>query len=88
MRSKTPIPFEPAVCGTVESVLSGLLDRQQRIVAALHRCRGRAIDQVRMASPVDPRIRYSIWSSFLIVSAHQRRHVWQAVQAVQKLRSG
>jgi hypothetical protein len=88
VRSKTPIPFEPMACGTVESVLSGFLERQQRMVATLHRCRGRAIDQVRMASPVDPRIRYSIWSSFLIVSAHQRRHLWQAEQAVQKLRSG
>jgi hypothetical protein len=88
IRSKTPIPLEPASCGTVESVLSGFLERQQRIVATLHRCRGRAIDQVRMASPVDPRIRYSIWSSFLIVSAHQRRHLWQAEQAVQNLRTG
>ncbi len=87
IRSRTLLPFEPVECGTVESVLSGFLDRQQRIVATLHRCRGRAIDQVRMASPVDRRIRYSIWSSFLIVAAHQRRHLSQAEQAVQKLRS-
>jgi hypothetical protein len=87
IRSKTPVPFEPRVQGTIESVLSGFLERQQRIVAALHRCRGRAIDQVRMASPVDPRIRYSIWSSFLIVAAHQRRHLSQAEQAVLMLRN-
>jgi DinB superfamily len=87
-RSKTPPPFEPAASGTIESALSGFLDRQQRIVATLHRCRGRAIDRVRIASPVDRRIRYSIWSSFLVVAAHQRRHLWQAEQAVQTLRSG
>ena len=88
IRSKTPNRFEPVASETVESVLSGFLERQQRILATLHRCRGRAIDQVRMASPVDPRIRYSIWSSFLIVSAHERRHLWQAEQAVQRLRAG
>jgi hypothetical protein len=87
IHSKTPIRFEPLACGTIESVLSGFLERQQRILGTLHRCRGRAIDQVRMASPVDRRIRYSIWSSFLIVSAHQRRHLWQAEQAVQRLRT-
>ena len=88
IRSKTPVPFEPVMCGAIESVLAGFLDRQLRIVATLHRCRGRAIDQVRMASPVDRRIRYSIWSSFLIVAAHQRRHLWQAEQAVQRVRAG
>ena len=86
-RSKTPVPFEPADCKGIGMVLAGFVERQERIVAALRRCRGRAIDQVRMASPIDRRIRYSIWSSFLIVAAHQRRHLWQAEQAVQSLRS-
>lgn len=86
-RSKTPVPFEPVECKGIAPVLAGFIERQDRIVAALHRCRGRAIDQVKMGSPIDRRIRYSIWSSFLIVAAHQRRHLWQAEQAVQNLRS-
>jgi hypothetical protein len=85
-RSKTPLRLEPECCGAIDTVLPAFLERQERIVAALHRCRGRAIDTVRMASPVDARIRYSIWSSFLIVAAHERRHLWQAEQAVQKIR--
>lgn len=86
IRSKTPIAFEPAADREIGSVLDGFLDRQERIIATLHRCRGRAIDQVKMASPVDPRIRYSIWSSFVIVAAHERRHLWQAEKAVHVLR--
>ena len=73
-------------CEGIDTVLAGFVERQERMVAALRRCRGRAIDEVNMASPVDRRIRYSIWSSFLIVAAHQRRHVWQAEQAVRSLR--
>lgn len=87
IRSKTPIHFEPADRSDITQILEGFLDRQQRIIATLHRCRGRAIDQVRMASPADPRIRYSIWSSFVIVATHQRRHLWQAQQAVATLRA-
>jgi len=28
-----------------------------------------------------------IWSSFLVNAAHERRHLWQAEQAIQKLRT-
>lgn len=86
IRSKTPVPFEPLHCSEITPVFDGFLDRQRRIVTALHRCRGRAIDKVRISSPVDARIHYSIWSSFLINVAHQRRHLWQAEQAIWKLR--
>lgn len=85
IRSKTPLPFEPVDCNQLAPVLDGFLDRQQRIIAALHRCRGRAIDRVKMASPIDRRISYSIWSSFIINAAHQRRHLWQAERAIDKL---
>lgn len=88
IRSKTPSTFEPETTATVDSALTGFLERQHRIISALHRCRGRAIDQVRMASPVDRRIHYSIWSSFVIIAAHERRHLWQGELAVQKLRGG
>jgi hypothetical protein len=85
IRSRTVAHLEPVACDDVMQNLSGFLERQERILAALHRCRGRAIDQVKMASPVDSRIHYSIWSSFLVNAAHQRRHLWQAEQAIQKL---
>lgn len=85
IRSKTPVPFEPPDCNQVAPVLEGFLERQARVIATLRRCRGRAIDEIKMCSPVDPRLRYSVWSSFLINAAHQRRHLWQAQQAIRKL---
>jgi hypothetical protein len=88
IRSKTPAPFQPVECGKVDEVLDRFLERQERMIAALRRCRGRAVDQVKMASPVDSRIRYSIWSSFVVNAAHQRRHLWQAEQAIARLRTG
>jgi hypothetical protein len=42
---------------------------------------------VKMASPVDSRVRYSIWSSFVVTAAHERRHLWQAEQAISRVRS-
>lgn len=87
IRSKTPVPFQPIDCTRVDQILDRFLERQERIVGALRRCRGRAIDEVKMASPVDSRIRYSIWSSFVVNAAHERRHLWQAEQAIAKVRA-
>lgn len=87
IRSKTPAPFEPVECSRIDQVVDEFLDRQERIVAALRRCRGRAIDEVKMASPVDSRVRYSVWSSFVVNAAHQRRHLWQAEQAIARARA-
>jgi hypothetical protein len=87
VRSKTPVPFQPVSCGKMDEVLDRFLERQERIVGALRRCRGRAIDEVKIASPIDSRIRYSIWSSFIVNAAHQRRHLWQAEQAIARART-
>ena len=86
IRSKTPAPFQPINCGKIDEVLDRFLERQERLVGALRRCRGRAIDQVKMASPIDSRIRYSVWSSLVVNAAHERRHLWQAEQAIAKVR--
>lgn len=40
-----------------------------------------ATDRIRIRSAYDPRVRYSIWSSFVTTVAHQRRHLWQAERA-------
>jgi len=86
IRSKTPAPYQPIECGKIDEVLNRFLERQERIVAALRRCRERAIDEVKMASPIDSRIRYSIWSSFVVTAAHERRHLWQAERAISSIR--
>jgi hypothetical protein len=87
IRSKTPAPYQPLECGRIDEVLDRFLERQESVVAALRRCRGREIDKIKMASPIDARIRYSIWSSFLVTASHQRRHLWQAEQAIAKVRT-
>lgn len=87
IRSRTPAPFQPVECGKIEEVLDRFLERQERIVAALRSCKGRAIDKVKMASPIDSRVRYSIWSSFAVNAAHERRHLWQAERAVARVRA-
>ena len=37
-------------------------------------------------SPFDKRVKYNMYSAFRILIAHERRHLWQAEQAVDTLR--
>ena len=86
-KSKTTNKLVPTKVKETGPVLAGFLERQERIAGTLRGCQGRAIDKVKIPSPVDARIHYSIWSSFVVTAAHQRRHLWQAEQAIHKLRA-
>ena len=52
-----------------------LQDAQMQAVRAAE---GLPIDRVRITSPFDSRLRYNLYSTFVILPTHQRRHVVQA----------
>ncbi|HEY0564400.1 MAG TPA: DinB family protein [Terriglobales bacterium] len=58
---------------------------QENLREFLRQCRGLAIDHVKVASPADSRIKYNVWDALRVLTAHQRRHLWQAEQVVKHL---
>lgn len=82
LRSSTPRRFDPVNTDPVPTILPGFLDRQHVILEALESAHGNAIDTIKIVSPFDSRVRYSIWSSLCVTAAHQRRHLWQAERAL------
>jgi hypothetical protein len=86
-RFPTSKSFEPESLSKMGPVLQGFLDRQQRIFQILRRSSGLEIDKIKIASPFNHRLRYSIWSSFVVTAAHERRHLWQAEQAARSLQA-
>lgn len=62
--------------------LREFLTRQEQMLEMLDAAVGLALDEVKMRSPFDSRVRYSIWSSFCVTAAHERRHLWQAERAL------
>lgn len=85
-RFSAPPKFQPASnVESAEQVLPAFLDHQRRILDALNQARGLAIDKIKIASPFDARMRYSIWSSFCVTASHERRHLSQAQQALESL---
>jgi hypothetical protein len=86
-RFPTSKPFQPHSLSEMGPVLQGFLERQQGIIQNLRKSRGLAVDGVKIASPFSQRVHYSVWSSFVVTAAHERRHLWQAEQAALSLRN-
>jgi DinB superfamily len=74
-----PRPIAPS------DLLASFEASQEKVRDYLRHCRGLAIDRVKVASPVDSRIKYNVWDALRVLAAHQRRHLWQAEQVVKRL---
>jgi hypothetical protein len=81
-RFPTTANFEPVTTGRAEQILPDFLQRQYRILETLKRARAFEVDRIKITSPFSEHVRYSIWSSFCVTAAHERRHLAQAEKAL------
>jgi hypothetical protein len=77
-RLKTLPPFRPAQIDPMHDVLERFDYLQGELLVRLERSAGLAIDRQRVVSAFNSRIRYNMYSAFCVLTAHQRRHLWQA----------
>jgi len=77
-RFPAPRAFQPVAVPSGEEVLPAFLNCQEQVLGSITTSDGLAIDRIKIRSPFDRRLRYSIWSSFCAHLAHHRRHLWQA----------
>ena len=80
-RVSTQPAFVPVVTDRPERALDDFLDRQIRLQRLLPTAVGLALDRIRITSPFERRVGYSVISALLVIPAHQRRHLWQAERA-------
>ena len=82
---KTTAPFVPRAIRAKAEALAEFLSLQKRLLEFLHDARGLDFNRMRLVSPFDRRVKYNLFSAIRIIAAHQRRHLWQAEQAVAEL---
>ena len=78
MKTKTTPAFVPARVEPMHEVLERFDYLQLEVQARVDRSAGLALDRVRIVSPFDGRVKYNLLAAFCILTAHQRRHLWQA----------
>ena len=83
---KTMPRMEPPTGESPEQVLAAFLASQEEILKLLEAARGRALEKTTITSPFSKRMRYNAFSCFQILAAHDRRHLWQAEQALAQMK--
>lgn len=63
--------------------LEDFLNSQASLRQLYKSAEGLALDMVQVTSPFNTIMKYSLFSCFEVINAHQRRHIWQAAQALQ-----
>jgi hypothetical protein len=81
VRARTTPPFVPTGLQTKEETIGRFEDSQRDLMAELQESADLDLNQLKITSPFNARIRYNLFSGFAILAAHQRRHLWQAEQA-------
>ena len=85
-RLKTSAPFVPKAVRTKADAFGEFAGLQEKLIDLLRDARNADLTR-KIVSPFDKRVRYNLYSAFRIVAAHERRHLWQAEQAVAELRT-
>ena len=80
LRFKAPKAFVPAAEGRLTESLTAFVELQDQFQQCLTRADGLDLGKVKARSPVSKRIKFSLGAAFAAISAHQRRHLWQARQ--------
>ncbi|MCC7010228.1 MAG: DinB family protein [Acidobacteria bacterium] len=77
-RVRAPAPFVPQGALPRGEVLTEFETHQARQIALTGEAEGLPIDEVWILSPFDGRVRYTLFSTLVILARHQHRHLQQA----------
>lgn len=84
-RVKTSARLVPRSTRAKAEALAEFTAQQGKLIEVLHEVRDLDVSRIRIAWPLDSRVKYNLYSAFRILAAHERRHLWQAEQAVAAL---
>lgn len=88
VRIRTTAPFVPPAVDAKASVVREFEELQQSLIALLDSTEGLAIAKIKIRSPFNAKLGYSVYSALRVIPAHQRRHLWQAERALDAIRGG
>ena len=81
-RFKTTPAFVPTSAGPKDQVLRDFAEFQGQLVQRLNNVSGLDMHRAKVTSAFNQRVRYNLYSAFRVITAHQRRHLYQAEMAL------
>ncbi len=77
-RLKAPKKILPTANGTKDEIVHRFVESQRTVRRQLADWDDLDLNSIRFKNPYLPILRYQVGAGFLILAAHNRRHVWQA----------
>lgn len=84
-RVKTAAPFVPRSTRAKAEAFAEFAARQTEIAALLGEAKDLDLSSIKIVSPFDSRVKYNLYSAFKIITAHERRHLWQAERTLEEV---
>ena len=78
----TPPKFDPQEVEAVDATLAKWDRLQGELGKRIDAADGLALNKVKVVSPFFEQMQYSLLSALMVIPAHQRRHIWQAYNAL------
>jgi hypothetical protein len=82
LRLPTGAAFQPGSPQDPAAVLSAFQSIGQEVEEELAAARTLALDAEKIRSPFSENMKYNVYSAFTLIAAHNRRHLWQAGNAL------
>ncbi len=84
-RVKTAAPFVPRSVRAKAEAFGEFASLQEKLAELMRSSSDLDLSRIKVISPFDKRVKYNVYSAFRIITAHQRRHLWQAEKAIETL---
>jgi hypothetical protein len=85
MKMPTTPPFVPTATGAPRDLVAEFDRLQAEQIACVGDADGLALDEIKVTSPFNSRLRYNLYSCLTILPPHQHRHLWQAERVLEAL---
>ena len=80
MKVKTIAAFIPQSVAPVQQLVGEFAKWQEAQLVHLAEVDGLPLNDIKVVSPFNAKLKYNLYSCFSILPAHQHRHLWQAEQ--------
>jgi hypothetical protein len=80
-RVSAPRAIQPPAVVEARAALKEFQQSQAATIDLLMECRHLDLNKIRFPNPFVPGLRFTVGAGFLIIAAHERRHLWQASMA-------
>jgi len=82
LKLPTSVAFQPPAVGSAGEVLQAFQELNAKMDEQLSHGRCLPLDRAMIASPFSESMKYNVYSAFVLIAAHNRRHLWQAATAL------